>query len=115
MDVRPLPGIILKHFTAYNMIAKWHVLGICLSSGYGHYCETFLDDMEMRTPYKIKVIQVDGGSKFEEVFEEEYQNRGISLFVLPPRSPKLNGGVERANRTHTEEFYEITALFSWLI
>jgi transposase InsO family protein len=28
--------------------------------------------------------------------------------VLPPRSPKLNGGVERAHRTHTEEFYEVT-------
>jgi transposase InsO family protein len=26
----------------------------------------------------------------------------------PPRSPKLNGGVERAHRTHTEEFYEVT-------
>lgn len=33
---------------------------------------------------------------------------GIKLFVLPPRSPKLNGQVERANRTHTEEFYEVT-------
>ena len=30
------------------------------------------------------------------------------MFVLPPRSPKLNGHVERAQRTHTEEFYEIT-------
>ena len=30
----------------------------------------------------------------------------MHLFVLPPRSPKLNGAVERANRTHTEEFYE---------
>jgi len=29
-------------------------------------------------------------------------------FVLPPRSPKLNGSVERANRTHTEEFYQVT-------
>ncbi len=27
---------------------------------------------------------------------------------MPPRSPKLNGGVERAHRTHTEEFYEMT-------
>ena len=34
--------------------------------------------------------------------------RGIKLFVLPPRSPKLNGHVERAQRTHTEEFYEVT-------
>ncbi len=29
------------------------------------------------------------------------------LFELPPRSPKLNGHVERANRTHREEFYEV--------
>jgi putative transposase len=26
--------------------------------------------------------------------------------VLPPRSPKLNGHVERAQRTHRQEFYE---------
>jgi hypothetical protein len=27
------------------------------------------------------------------------------LFVLPPASPKYNGGVERSNRTFREEFY----------
>jgi len=27
------------------------------------------------------------------------------LFVLPPRSPRLNGHVERTGRTHKEEFY----------
>ena len=27
--------------------------------------------------------------------------------MLPPKSPKLNGAVERAQRTHTEEFYEV--------
>jgi transposase InsO family protein len=36
------------------------------------------------------------------------QRRDIKLFVLPPRSPKLNGYVERAHKTHTEEFYEVT-------
>jgi transposase InsO family protein len=36
------------------------------------------------------------------------QTRGIRLFVLPPRSPKLNGCVERTNRTWREEFYECT-------
>ena len=34
--------------------------------------------------------------------------RGLHLFVLSPRSPKLNGSVERANRTHTKEFYPVT-------
>jgi transposase InsO family protein len=28
------------------------------------------------------------------------------LCVLPPRSPRLNGKVERAHRTHQEEFYD---------
>ena len=59
-------------------------------------------------PFPVKAIQVDGGSEFQAVFEELCRQRCIKLFVLPPRSPKLNGGVERAHRTHTEEFYEVT-------
>ena len=59
----------------------------------------------------MKAIQVDGGAEFEAIFEEECQKRGSKLFVLPPRLPKLNGTVERAHRTHTEEFYEVTESF----
>jgi len=61
-----------------------------------------------RMPFPIRAIQVDGGSEFEDAFEDECHRKGIELFVLPPRSPKLNGHVERAHRTHTEEFYEVT-------
>ncbi len=56
----------------------------------------------------MKATQVDGGAKFKTIFEEEYQRRDIKLFVLPPRLPKLNGSVERAHQTHTEEFYGVT-------
>ena len=59
-------------------------------------------------PFEVKAIQIDGGSEFQGVFEEVCKQYGIKLFILPPRSPKLNGYVERANRTHTEEFYEVT-------
>jgi len=38
-------------------------------------------------------------------FEETCQRLGIRLFVLPPKSPKLNGHVERMQRTFREEFY----------
>lgn len=38
-------------------------------------------------------------------FEEACANMGIPLYVLPPRSPKLNGCVERCNRTVKQEFY----------
>src|SRR5918993_370382 len=51
------------------------------------------------------LIQVDSGSEFMAEFEAACQTRAIRLFVLPPRSPKLNGCVERTNRTWRDEFY----------
>jgi len=38
-------------------------------------------------------------------FEQACKDKNIKLFVLPPRSPKLNGGVERINQTWRTEFY----------
>jgi len=107
LDVRPLPGIILKHFTAHDVISRWDVVSVH-SRASASTAAHFLDTLESRMPFPVRAIQVDGGSEFEANFEEECQRRGIKLFVLPPRSPKLNGGVERAHRTHTEEFYEVT-------
>ena len=106
LDVRPLPGVILKHFTARDVVSRWDVIEV-----YGRATAVtatrFLDAVLARMPFPVKAIQVDGGSEFQAVFEEACQRRGIRLFVLPPRSPKLNGHVERAHRTHTEEFYEV--------
>lgn len=107
LDIRPLPGVILKHYTAHDVISKWDVLDVYTRAS-ATTASGFLDAVEERMPFQVKAIQVDGGSEFQAIFEEMCQQRGIKLFVLPPRSPKLNGGVERAHRTHTEEFYEVT-------
>jgi len=56
-------------------------------------------------PFAVQAIQVYGGSEFMAQFETACRHRSIKLFVLPPRSPKLNGHVERDQRTHKEEFY----------
>lgn len=106
LDVRPLPGTVLKHFTARDVISRWDVLE-AHSSATAQNAATFLDALKERMPFAVKAIQVDGGSEFEAEFEQECKSRKIKLFVLPPRSPKLNGSVERAQRTHTEEFYEV--------
>jgi putative transposase len=58
-------------------------------------------------PFPIAALQVDGGSEFAAEFETACQQRNLPLFVLPPRSPKLNGQVERSHRTHHEEFYQV--------
>ncbi len=53
-------------------------------------------------------LQVEGGSEFAAEFEPAGRQRGLHRFVLPPRSPQLNRAVERAHRTHTQEFYPLT-------
>src|SRR5579859_7360029 len=107
MDLRPSPGVILKQFTARDMVSRWDVIEVhrrATSSA----ATLFLDTRQRRLPFPLRALQVDGGSEFAALFESACQQRGLRLFVLPPRSPKLNGQVERANRTHTEEFYEVT-------
>ncbi|ETN89560.1 integrase core domain-containing protein, partial [Thermus sp. NMX2.A1] len=65
----------------------------------------FLSRLVAQAPFPIRAVQVDGGSEFMAEFEKTCQGLGIALFVLPPRSPKLNGHVERLQRTFRDEFY----------
>jgi transposase InsO family protein len=106
LDVRPFPWVTLKQFTARDVISKWDVIE-ARRRATATTAKEFLETLEQRMPFKVKALQVDGGSEFYSDFEEECQRRKIRLFVLPPKSPKLNGCVERAHRTHTEEFYEV--------
>ena len=96
----------LKQFTARDVISRWDVLE-AHSRATAHTAAAFLKTMLSRMPFEVRVIQVDGGSEFESVFEALCQELGLTLFVLPPKSPELNAHVERAQRTHTEEFYEV--------
>ncbi len=107
MDVRPLPGVSFKHFAARDIVSRWDVIEAS-SQATAASATRFIASIVSRMPFPVKAIQVDGGSEFQSIFEQTCQQRGIRLFVLPPRSPKLNGHVERSNRTHTEEFYEVT-------
>ena len=107
LEVRPVPGVVLKQFTSRDVVSRWD----CLELAYQATASTarrLLDPILARMPFPVRAIQVDGGSEFMAEFEEECRDRGIRLFILPPRSPKLNGNVESANRTHTEEFYHFS-------
>ena len=106
LDIRPIPAVIRKQFTARDIVSKWDTLRV-FGGATSLLAAKFLDILLESAPFPVKAIQIDGGSEFKGAFEEACKQRGIILFVLPPRSPKLNGCVERSNRTHTEEFYEI--------
>lgn len=68
-------------------------------------------------PHPVHTIQTDNGSEFLGKFHQYLETRGIKHIFIYPRSPKLNGVVERFNRTVQEEFinrnddiyYDLTA------
>ncbi len=106
LELRPVPGVVLKQFTARDVVSRWDVVeahGRATASR----AAQFLTTLQQRMPFAVRAVQVDGGSEFAAEFEQACRQRGLRLLMLPPRSPKLNGAVERAQRTHTEEFYQV--------
>lgn len=104
LDIHPIPSIHLKHFTARDVISRWDVIETFPRAS-SINAKAFLSTVIKRMPFPVKAVQVDGGSEFKKHFEEACEELGLKLFILPPRSPKLNGRVERAHRTHLDEFY----------
>src|SRR5713226_7122178 len=107
-EIRMRGGVILKHFSARDVVSRWDVVEVhrrATSLAAARFLATLLE----RFPFPVKALQVDGGSEFAAEFELACQQKQLPLFVLPPKSPKLNAHVERSHRTHHEEFYQVHA------
>ncbi len=113
LDLRPVPGVVLKQFTASDVVSRFDVLEVHRRAT-ASLASQFLETLVQRMPTPVRALQVDGGSEFYAEFEEACAQKGIKLFVPPPRIPKLNGHIERANRTHTEEFYQVEEV-AWTV
>lgn len=104
MTVSILPGMTVRHFEATCPITKITVAQT-YSDASSRTATKFLALIKEKLPFALISIQVDGGSEFRKDFENACEEAQISLIVLPPRSPELNGCVERCNRTLRYEFY----------
>jgi len=62
----------------------------------------FLDALQRRMPFPIRALQVDGGSEFAVL--AGLLELAAAAQTSAGHVAKFNGVVERANRTHTEEF-----------
>lgn len=100
------PDKAIKHFTAYDPVAKWTV-GKAFRRATAVAATLFLDKVLKDMPFKVEAIQVDGGSEFKAEFEIACQAKGIRLYELPPKRPQLNGAVERCNGAWRYEFYQV--------
>ena len=94
----------LRHFQFWDRRSKFIVAEV-YTSATSYSAKLALQKFMKEAPFKVKSLQVDGGSEFMAEFEAECERLGIELMVLPPKRPTYNGGVERGNRTFREDFY----------
>ena len=60
-----------------------------------------------RLPFQVEVIQTDNGSEFGSAFHWHILDKGVGHIYIKPRTPRLNGKVERSHRIDAEEFYRL--------
>jgi hypothetical protein len=67
----------------------------------------FVDYVLQKLPFRVERIQTDNGSEFAAAFHWHVQDLGIEHVYIRPRTPRLNGKVERSHRIDAEEFYRL--------
>lgn len=57
-------------------------------------------------PYKVTTVQTDNGKEFKKHFKKYLSEQQIIHVFTYPKCPKVNGVIERFNRTLNEDFIE---------
>jgi len=73
-----------------------------------HNARTVLEHFQAETSIPVHTVQTDNGSEFLGVFHDQLELLGIKHCFSYPRSPRINGVIERFNRTLQEEHIERT-------
>jgi len=106
--IAPLAGSRRKHyqFTAIDDCTRLRVLRIYPKLNQQTAIQ-FLDYVLERLPFRVEVIQTDNGPEFGASFHWHVLDKGAGHVYIKPRTPRLNGKVERSHRIDAEEFYRL--------
>jgi transposase InsO family protein len=114
--VRPIPGDRVQmdtmkiapgiyQYTAVDDCTRYKVLAL-FQRRIAANTLTFIDQAIEEMPFPIQRIQTDRGREFFAYKVQEYlMECGVKFRPNKPRSPHLNGKVERAQKTDLVEFY----------
>jgi putative transposase len=89
IDTTPVevrPGLRRVHFTARDVVSRKDVLTVSTRTSSAAATQ-MLREAFRRFGFRVRAIQIDGGSEFKATFEAACADLRIKLFVLPPRSP----------------------------
>ncbi len=118
---RPIPGDRVQmdtkklapgkyQYTAIDDCSRWRVLGIYNKRTAANTI-LFLERVIEEFPFPIQRIQTDRGREFFGTkVQEKLMEYCIKFRPIRPRSPHLNGKVERSQKTDMQEFYSTVNL-----
>lgn len=90
-------------YNALDVRNKWmYSRGYCRKTSFA--AKDFLNRVINKYPYDIVTIQTDNGTEFERYFDDYLESKSIPHKYTTPRNPRVNGFIERANRTLKQEF-----------
>jgi transposase InsO family protein len=67
----------------------------------------FIDEVRRRLPFRVHVVQTDNGAEFQSQFHWHLEELDVRHVYIRPRTPRLNGKVERSHRVDDQEFYQL--------
>ena len=73
-------------------------------SKYSRECFIEFEQLLLSQNIKIHTVQTDNGSEFEKNFDQYLESKEIKHVWTYPKSPKINGVIERYNRSIQEEW-----------
>jgi transposase InsO family protein len=92
-------------FTAIDDCTRFRVLRIYDHNTVRNAID-FIEEVRKRLPVAIAQIQTDNGSEFGNELTWHLGDLGIKHRHIKPRTPRLNGKVERSHRIDDDEFYD---------
>ena len=102
----PTTGKRLYQFTAIDDCTRIRVLKVYDACNQ-RTAIRFLDELRHRLPFRIHVLQTDNGAEFQSQFHWHAEALDIRHVYIRPRTPRLNGKVERSHRVDDQEFYQL--------
>lgn len=93
-------------YTAIDDATRIRALKIYIKHNQKNAIE-LIDHIIDKFPFRIHTIRTDRGHEFQAQFHWHVEDKGMRHVYIKPRSPQLNGKVERSHRTDQEEFYQL--------
>lgn len=103
---RELDRLKLYFYSAIDVKGKW-ALSLPYSRLNSRNAKDFFEKLQNSYPLPIQEVQTDNGAEFEGEFDAYLHTQHIPHRWSYPRCPRINGCIERYQRTPSEQFIQV--------